>query len=218
MSGRRDRARRARAGRGAALLVVGIALGAALRLPGADPAAIDVWWDGVLSATPAGPALSVSLFMDAAGGGRVATLWVPLAVVAVLLVARRPAAAGYFVVASLASAGAVQLLKHALGRARPEDILVTVDVGSFPSGHVGNAATLGIALWVVLPRAWLAALAGVWIALMAFARTYVGAHWLTDTVGGALIGAGAALLVAAAFDRGLSEEGARRAPRRRGAL
>lgn len=206
MSSRTDRTRRAWAWWGAGLLAAGIALGALLRLPGADPTPLDVWWDGVLSATPDGPALWVSLFMDAAGGGRIATLWVPLAVVAILLVARRPWAAGYFVVASLASVGVVQVLKHVLGRARPEDILVVSDVGSFPSGHVANAATLGLALWLVLPRPWLAALAGAWIALMAFARTYVSAHWLTDTIGGALIGSGAALLVAVAFARGLAVE------------
>lgn len=215
---RRERISRAWLWWGAGLLAAGVVLGAALRLPGADPTVVDLWWDGVLSATPDGPALAVSLFMDAAGGGRIATLWLPLAVVAALLIARRPWGAGYFVVASLASAGVVQILKHVLGRARPEDILVTADVGSFPSGHVANAATLGIALWLILPSRWLAALAACWIVLMAFSRTYLSAHWLTDTVGGAFVGAGVALLVAVAFARGLKvERRARRGPRGEGA-
>jgi undecaprenyl-diphosphatase len=38
-----------------------------------------------------------------------------------------------------------------------------------------------------------------WVLLMAFSRTYLHAHWLSDTVGGAMLGAGAVLLVAAAF-------------------
>lgn len=212
-----DRARRLRLAWGIGLLAAGLAIGAALRVPGFDPTPIDLWWDGVLSATPDGPALALSLFMDAAGGGRSAILWTPLTILAVLLAARRPWEAGYFAVALLASAGAVQVLKHVLGRARPEDILVIVDVGSFPSGHVANAATLGIALWVILPRAWTAVAAGCWIALMAFARTYVSAHWLTDTIGGALIGAGVALLVAVAFSRGLARRPrARRARPARG--
>lgn len=213
MSAGRHRLRRAWLWWGLGLLAAGLALGAALLLPGADPTSLDLWWDGILSSTPDGPALSVSLFMDAVGGGRIATLWVPLAVVAVLLVARRPWGAGYVVVASLASAGAVQVLKHVLGRARPEDILVVSDVGSFPSGHVANAATLTLALWIVLPRRWMAVVAAGWIAVMAFSRTYVSAHWLTDTAGGALIGAGIALLVAVAFARGLEAE---RRSRRRG--
>jgi membrane-associated phospholipid phosphatase len=37
------------------------------------------------------------------------------------------------------------------------------------------------------------------VVLMMWSRTYLHAHWLSDTVGGALIGAGTALLVAAAF-------------------
>lgn len=191
---------------GLGLLAAGLALGASMLLPGADPTALDLWWDRVLSGTPEGPALAVSLFMDAAGGGKAATLWVPLATVALLLVLRRPWAAGYVVVALLASAGVVQILKHLLGRVRPEDILVTTDVGSFPSGHVANAATLTIALWVVFGYRWVAVLSACWILLMAFARTYVSAHWLTDTVGGALIGTAVALLVALAFASGLASE------------
>ncbi|WP_309068493.1 phosphatase PAP2 family protein [Microbacterium sp.] len=206
MNAHRDPRTRARMWWGAGLLAAGIALGGALLLPGADPTVFDLWWEGILSGTADGPALAVSLFMDVAGGGRYATLWIPLSLVAVLLAARRPWGAGYIVVALLASAALVQVLKHVLGRARPEDILVIADVGSFPSGHVANAATLTIALWVILPRWWTATLAACWIALMAFARTYVSAHWLTDTVGGALIGSGAALLVAVAFARGLSVE------------
>lgn len=213
MSARRGRISRTWLLWGVGLLAAGMTIGAALLLPGADPTVVDLWWDGVLAGTPDGVALAVSLFMDAAGGGRIGTLWLPLAVVTVLLAARRPWGAGYFVVASLVSAGVVQILKHVLGRARPEDILVAADVGSFPSGHVANAATLAIALWIILPRRWLAALAGCWIALMAFARTYVSAHWLTDTIGGALIGAAVALLVAVAFARGLTVE--RRAGRGR---
>jgi len=202
----RERTTRAWLWWGLALLAGGVAIGAVVLLPGADPSPLDLWWDGVLSATPDGPALAVSLFMDTVGGGRVATLWVPLTLIAVLLIARRPWATGYLVVALLASAGVVQILKHLLGRARPEDILVTSDVGSFPSGHVANAATLAIALWLLSPRRWVAVLAGCWIALMAFARTYVSAHWLTDTFGGALIGSGVALLVALAFAPGLLAE------------
>lgn len=199
-----DRTRRTWIAWGAGLLAAGLAVGAVLLIPGLDPTPLDLWWDGVLSATPAGRALVLSLFLDTAGGGRWAILFIPLGVIAVLLMLRRPWAAGYFAVALIASAGVVQILKHVLGRARPEDILVTVDIGSFPSGHVANAATFAIALWVILPRVWMLVLAVVWIGLMAFARTYVSAHWLTDTIGGALIGAGIALLLAAAFAPGLA--------------
>jgi len=211
MAQSRDRTSRTRLWWGLGLLAAGIAVGAVVLLPGADPTSLDLWWDGILSATPDGPALAVSLFMDMVGGGRFATLWVPLILIGVLLAMRRPWGAGYLVVALLASAGVVQILKHLLGRARPEDILVTSDVGSFPSGHVANAATLTIALWLIFPRRWVGVIAAGWIVLMAFARTYVSAHWLTDTAGGALIGSGMALLIGVVFARGLAaEERARR--------
>src|SRR5690606_28731516 len=119
---------------------------------------------------------------------------------------RRPWGAAYFLVAEVASVAFVQVLKHLVGRARPEDILVLSDFGSFPSGHVANAATVAMALFVLFPRVWTAVAGAAWVVLMAFSRTYLGAHWLSDTVGGALIGAAAALLVAAAFAKPLRRE------------
>ena len=39
----------------------------------------------------------------------------------------------------------------------------------------------------------------VYVVLMAISRTAVHAHWLTDTIGGALIGVGVVLIVAGIF-------------------
>jgi membrane-associated phospholipid phosphatase len=41
---------------------------------------------------------------------------------------------------------------------------------------------------------------------MALTRTYLGAHWFTDTVGGLLVGAGVALVLWAAFAVPLERE------------
>lgn len=144
--------------------------------------------------------------MNALGGGVIGVFVVPIGIAIVLLICRRPWGALYFVLASAASAGVVQVLKQLFGRARPEDMIVVSDFGSFPSGHVANAATIAVALGVIVPRV------GVWIAgavytvLMAISRTYLGAHWFTDTVGGLLVGAGVALLVWALFARPLERE------------
>lgn len=137
--------------------------------------------------------------MDFLGGGVVGIYVVPLAIIAVLLIIRRPWAAIFFTISTVLSAGAVQLIKNVVGRPRPEDMLVTSDYGSFPSGHTANAATLAVALGIIFPKVW------VWIAglfytvLMLLSRTYLGAHWLSDTLGGLLIGVGVALIVWAPF-------------------
>ncbi|MBN9188854.1 MAG: phosphatase PAP2 family protein, partial [Microbacterium sp.] len=89
---------------------------------------------------------------------------------------------------------------------RPENIIVISDFGSFPSGHVANAATIAAVAFVLFPRVWTAVAGAAWVVLMAFSRTYLHAHWLSDTLGGALIGCGAALLVAAAFSGPLLRE------------
>ena len=90
-------------------------------------------------------------------------------------------------------------------------MIVVSDHGSFPSGHTANAATLAVIAVVLAPRVWVALVGAAWVFAMAFSRTQVHAHWLSDTVGGALVGAGFALLVAAAFTPRLTRESERRA-------
>lgn len=159
------------------------------------PFAFDEEWAEELL-TLRGPVGDVfSYFMNALGGGIVGVFVVPVTTAVVLLLLRRPWAALYFVLASAASAGVVQLLKHLFGRARPEDMIVVSDFGSFPSGHVANAATIAVALGVIVPRlaVWIAG--AFYVVLMAISRTYLGAHWLSDTIGGALVGVGVALVL-----------------------
>jgi len=136
-----------------------------------------------------------ALFMNALGGGVIGVIAVPVLLAAVLLILKRPWAAGYFLAATIVSAGIVQLLKQLFGRARPLEILVTSDVGSFPSGHVANAATMAMVLAILFPRVWVWAAGAAYTVIMLLSRTYLGAHWLTDTIGGLLIGLGVAIVV-----------------------
>lgn len=79
-------------------------------------------------------------------------------------------------------------------------MLVTSDAGSFPSGHTANAATLAVLAVAVAAsrwRWWVGAVGALYILLMAVSRLVLGVHWCTDVLGGALAGAGAALLVLA---------------------
>jgi undecaprenyl-diphosphatase len=183
------------------MLTVGI-------LVGVDdgPFPIDRAWQDLL-VTLRGPAVLWFAFaLDVIGGGWSAILIVPIGVAVLLVLLRRPWSAAYFLVAEVVSVGLVQVLKHLVGRARPEDMLILSDFGSFPSGHVANAATIATALYVIFPRVWTALAGAAWVLLMAFSRTYLGAHWLSDTLGGAMIGAAAALMVAAAFAKPLRAE------------
>lgn len=147
-----------------------------------------------------------SLVMNSVGGGLLGALVIPLLTTIALAVFGRPWGALYFLLASIVSAGLVQLLKALLGRARPEQILVAADAGSFPSGHVANAATMAVALAFLVGRAWAWYAGLAWVILMALSRTYLGAHWVTDTVGGAVLGAAVALMLWAPFAARLGRE------------
>ena len=146
-----------------------------------------------------------SLVMNFLGGGWFAYL-VPLAIVVVLCVLRRFWSALFLAVSCILSAGIVQLLKEIVGRPRPEDMLVVSDFGSFPSGHSANAATLMVCLAIIVHRAWVWAAGAAYVVLMMVSRTYLGAHWVSDTIGGALVGVAVALIVWAPLARKLRVE------------
>ena len=142
-----------------------------------------------------------ALIFNYLGGSFFAIAVVPVIVIAGLLLWRRPWAALYFAVATIVSAGLVQVLKAMVGRPRPPeiDMLVHPDFGSFPSGHSANAAVMAATLGIIFSRAWVWAAGAVYTVGMMLSRTYVGAHWISDTVGGMLVGAGVAVIVWAPF-------------------
>jgi undecaprenyl-diphosphatase len=200
------RTSRARAGLGAAgglLLVVTLGLLVRIQLIQEE---IDLeWMDEILEHRA--PVWEVpSRLFDFLGGGWFAIWVLPLAVAVVFLVARRPWAALTFILTSAVSAGIVQLLKVAFGRPRPEEILLQLDSGAYPSGHVANAATVAVLLTLLLVRWGIAVAGAAYVVLMALSRTYLGAHWVTDTIGGALVGVAVALGMWAIFAPRLRRE------------
>ncbi|WP_353808047.1 phosphatase PAP2 family protein [Agromyces sp. SYSU T00194] len=153
------------------------------------------------------PAITqVALVLDVLGSGLLSNVVFPILIGVALLVWRRPWAALYFGIAVLASSGVTRLVKVLVGRVRPEDILVQPDFGSFPSGHSSAAAIIATALGLVFLRTWVWVAGVTWTVLMMLSRMYLGAHWLSDTIGGALVGAGVALVVWAPFAERLYRE------------
>ncbi len=144
------------------------------------------------------------------GNSPQATLITVLAVAAVWWRTRAlaPAAvlAGVVCLASFLSSAT----KVLVARERPPaDLrLVYIRTHSFPSGHVTSTTVLVVGLLVVTAGAltgaalWLARIAAAAaVVLMAVSRVYLGVHWFTDVVGGALLGAAVALLGAVVLAR-----------------
>ncbi|WP_096423087.1 phosphatase PAP2 family protein [Microcella alkaliphila] len=195
---------------------VAVLLGALIALRGSPLAADEEFMNELLEERAPWFDLP-ALFLDWVGGHLVGIVIVPIAMVIWLLALRRPWAAGFSIVAAAVSAGLVQLLKALFDRARPEFMLVASDEGSFPSGHVANAATIAVVLALVFglerSRWWVWVVGAAYIVAMALARTYLGVHWVTDTIGGALLGAGVAVMLWAPIADRLAAEPRERTPR-----
>ncbi|MEW2414416.1 phosphatase PAP2 family protein [Streptomyces sp. NPDC046866] len=113
--------------------------------------------------------------------------------------------AGAAVAALLLSQG----MKALVGRHRPiwPDPVVSADYAAYPSGHALTAAVVcPLLLWLV-PRsapkpwrlaAWILALASVFG--VGFTRIFLGVHWLSDVLGGWLLGVALAVAVIALPD------------------
>src|SRR4029453_17382299 len=88
-------------------------------------------------------------------------------------------------------------MKTAIDRPRPPASLIETSGAAFPSGHAIATAVTAVGLVLVLappgPKRWRWEVNAVILtSVMALSRVYLRAHWLTDTVAGALLGAGLA--------------------------
>jgi undecaprenyl-diphosphatase len=124
----------------------------------------------------------------------------------VLLAARRWRALLAFAAVEALTPLAGNLLKHLVDRPRPPNATLHANGSSFPSGHAAYAGATTVALVLLFSAPgrrlvwWL--LAALVTAGMAWSRTYLQVHWLSDAVAGALLGVGVAFacFAAAQFD------------------
>jgi membrane-associated phospholipid phosphatase len=124
--------------------------------------------------------------------------------------------AAFVVVTDAGSLLLNNLIKLAVGRARPHlaDPVAEAAGKSFPSGH-SQAAIVGFAILVAvfLPalarplRPWLIAVAAFLVLLIGFSRIALGVHYLSDVVGAYLIGGVWFIGMASAFGAWRRETG-----------
>lgn len=92
------------------------------------------------------------------------------------------------------------LLKKTINRKRPGEtdptfsVLTTASSRSFPSGHTSEAFSLATSLTIALPKWYVIAPAYTFAGLVGYSRMYLGAHYPSDVIAGALVGSGTAWL------------------------
>lgn len=128
------------------------------------------------------------------------------AVLLVLLGKRCYRAAGYWTLTVLVGLAGVQLLKWLIHSPRPMALYHGASAYGFPSGHTTMSVILYGFLAILLARGLSGTLRwGLFVSvflisfIIAISRLYLGAHWLSDVLGGFFVGASWAALLGIAY-------------------
>ena len=185
---------------GAGSIAVAVFGGLLILADGGWATAPDLVWSGWMMSLRVEPLVAVARVL-ATIGGTAATFVVAAALAVLLGILRRWRTAITVAATIVLSSAASGLLKVVVQRPRPSGGLEHLASYSYPSGHATSAAALAVVLALALPRVWTWVAASGWMLIVAWSRTYLEVHWLTDVLGGLLLGAGAALLVDGATRR-----------------
>lgn len=189
---------------GLALLALAAAFAAVMRADRARPPVLglDTGWLSLVRGIRSTPLTDVFKVLSLIGGPDGATIIVCVLCAGLLVIARWRTAI-YLGLAEALGSTCSDLIKHFVLRHRPPYPLVTANIGSFPSGHVITTVGVGLALTFACTRPGhrRLALAAVAVAglLMMFCRTYLAAHWLSDTLESLPVGIGVGLALWWAF-------------------
>jgi membrane-associated phospholipid phosphatase len=107
--------------------------------------------------------------------------------------------------ATTVTLGATDIIKWKVNRTRPFDKYPSIidkskwnstfiQDPSFPSGHTSSAFNLATYLSLAYPKWYVIAPAYAWAGTVAYSRMYLGQHYPSDVIGGAVLGAGTAWL------------------------
>jgi undecaprenyl-diphosphatase len=165
--------------------------------------ALDDAWRDLMAANETQWLVSVAELFHYLGGVPIALATSVLIAVAFMAMRKWWAVAAW--VAMVAGAQVLSTItKILVDRPRPIDGLVHESSASYPSGHaMVSGAAIGIGFAVIVGIIWprrhqlFLGLGIAYAVVMAWSRTYLRAHWLTDVVGGLLFGTAIVLVVAA---------------------
>jgi len=121
------------------------------------------------------------------------SMWIAAVVVVAIFALRRWRLAWRLAASTVAGYAVAFLLKHEIGRARPQGLIEDLhlrwaDSGAgFPSGHVMIMTVITLSILPYLPTKWRWTVP-VLIILMALSRMYLGLHAPLDVVGGFAVG------------------------------
>jgi undecaprenyl-diphosphatase len=200
-----------------AVVVGALALALAVQIAAAPVVRVDQAVAGDLNAVVAPYPWLVTLLQVLTTPGSAITAWVVLTTLTLALLARRKRRlALYVAVTGLGAATLSPLLKQLVARLRPvvPEPVATAAGPSFPSGHTFAVTVwVGVVLLVLLPavpprhrRATVAAGVAL-VVLVGLTRLALGVHFLSDVLGGWLVGTAWLLVTATAFRSWRRREG-----------